>query len=384
MFRKIPLPFVVTMTLIIGLVMFYFGIRFKGYRPYNNIRYSVSPRGLFFQNNSIAYTDDFFPTAKKSGPISAGLAVEMVLQCEGVQNPAFQYIASVSNGNDHEQLLIGQWRQWLIVMNGDDHDGKEKIARIEVELDTAAEAPVLVSITSGKDGTAIYQDGRLLKSRKDLHLHYPTGTAPSRLILGCNIYGKLAWHGTISEISFYNEALSAQQVQAGYQRRVAGKGKDFNQGTVPEISYVFDRAPLNRRVANLSEGDFPLHVPYYMKYLKKSFLGWPRLSGGIGWNFFLDMIINLFGFTPIGFMLCLTISRFRWPGGQFSIFWVAVGIAFLFSLSLEIAQAWIPTRDSSLMDLLLNTLGAVFGAGVCVSFVRKGDIGHKGAPDARD
>ena len=84
-----------------------------------------------------------------------------------------------------------------------------------------------------------------------------------------------------------------------------------------------------------------------------------------------DMVLNLLGFMPLGFLLCATVIR---SGKAFErrYWWIAFGLAFIFSLSLEIAQAWIPSRDSSLLDLMLNTLGAAAGGWLFSVFCVRG------------
>jgi len=73
------------------------------------------------------------------------------------------------------------------------------------------------------------------------------------------------------------------------------------------------------------------------------------------------MVINLIGFMPLGFFLWSTFLGFK--GFIYNHKWLmSVVIAFAFSLSLEIFQAWIPSRTSSLLDLILNTVGAGAGA----------------------
>ena len=44
---------------------------------------------------------------------------------------------------------------------------------------------------------------------------------------------------------------------------------------------------------------------------------------------------------------------------------------FALSLTVEIVQAWYPARDSSLLDLALNTLGMAAGAMVITGWFRR-------------
>lgn len=344
--------------------MLYFGIRFKGYRPYNNIGISPPDRGLYFQNNSIAYTDDFFGVPKKPISESSGLTVELVLECEDFENSAFRYILNVNNGYDNNQLLLGQWQHWLVIMNGDDYDGKQGVPKIYVDVGDLEYTRVFFLITSGKEGTTVYQDGVMVKSNKNLHLFYPTQPHPARLILGNSAYGKHSWQGTIAEISLYDYAMNGAEAQAFYRNWATGSGIDFvDQVFEPKIFYVFDQLPGERLIPNRVGDAYPLYIPKYIIYLKRSILGWPRFSGGAKRILFFDMILNLIGFMPLGFLLCAILSRFQGRLGMLPYYWGSVGVALLFSFSLEIAQSWIPSRDSSLADLLLNTFGAAIGAG---------------------
>ena len=73
-----------------------------------------------------------------------------------------------------------------------------------------------------------------------------------------------------------------------------------------------------------------------------------------------DILINIFGFVP--FALCMLIflagSRPISPG-QAAFLTVLAGAAL--SLIIEASQIGLPTRTSSLLDLLCNTAGAALG-----------------------
>ena len=77
--------------------------------------------------------------------------------------------------------------------------------------------------------------------------------------------------------------------------------------------------------------------------------------------FILDTIVNLIGFIPFAFVLSATLIR---VGGASEKHAVLITIAFCFvvSLAIEILQAWMPSRSSSMLDLVLNTIGACMGA----------------------
>lgn len=67
----------------------------------------------------------------------------------------------------------------------------------------------------------------------------------------------------------------------------------------------------------------------------------------------VEFTANIAMFVPIGLFFLLLFGRGRW--------WVAMGIPFLMTLSIETAQIWIPGRVSDIRDVISNTIGAVVG-----------------------
>jgi len=76
------------------------------------------------------------------------------------------------------------------------------------------------------------------------------------------------------------------------------------------------------------------------------------------------MIVNVLGFVPLGFLFAVWLEQTtrwrRWRGYAFAVLMGA-----LISLGIEVTQAFIPARDSSMIDLLCNTGGTTIGAGLC-------------------
>ena len=83
--------------------------------------------------------------------------------------------------------------------------------------------------------------------------------------------------------------------------------------------------------------------------------GWPRTL------LRFDVVVNVLGYAPFGFLGVAALQP-RLRGGA-ALAAVTVG-AFLFSLSLEALQSYLPTRTASNLDLLCNVCGAAFGADV--------------------
>ena len=103
------------------------------------------------------------------------------------------------------------------------------------------------------------------------------------------------------------------------------------------------------------------------------FIGW-RNQAIYPWEFLFapipvywtgyDLLINLFGYVPFGFVLALVDLRVNKRKSQsIGYHWT---FAILLSLVLESMQTYIPSRVPSTVDFLLNSLGACIGA--CIAY----------------
>ena len=100
------------------------------------------------------------------------------------------------------------------------------------------------------------------------------------------------------------------------------------------------------------------------------FVGWqiPQAYTIVEWPRYLtlfDVLINILAYTPLGCLVALTAER-RGPAEGPTRWWRTLlqvaAIGFVLSLLLELAQAFLPGRVSSPVDLVANTIGAVAGA----------------------
>ena len=92
--------------------------------------------------------------------------------------------------------------------------------------------------------------------------------------------------------------------------------------------------------------------------LREKFLEPPWEEFRRAWSYWKNVGINVGGFVSLGFFFCayLTIAgQINRPALVTIIFGAVV------SLTIEVLQSYLPTRDSGMTDLITNTLGAGLG-----------------------
>ena len=81
-------------------------------------------------------------------------------------------------------------------------------------------------------------------------------------------------------------------------------------------------------------------------------------------SFVKDVTVNVLGFIPFGFLLASLLRTSLRSNWKLALVTTAAG--FLLSFVIELIQAWMPSRDSSLLDLLMNTTGTLLGTLIVV------------------
>lgn len=364
--RKNRLSFILflAMTALVILGMLYFGIRLKGFRPINNVNWNDSGIGLRFDRFGLAYTQGYFPSSAE-GDRKEGLTIEMAIAPVFNQYPDFRYILLVRNGDDARQLVVGQYRASLVVMKGNDHSNRRRTPKIYVELDEEADKAHFVTVVSNPSGTKLYLDDRLVSSNNLLRLTYPKPKEQTNMVIGNSLHGNNPWRGNILGLAFYDYDLSAKSISDHYQKWRDGLNFGVFQAESPRLLYAFDEGS-GEKVHNVLGGDgaLDLTVPVWMTALKKKVLGWPDFDEMTSKEGLIsDVLINLFGFVPLGFLILAALGSLEGIEKKYTPLFIGVLIAFLFSLSIEMIQVWIPSRDSSMLDLSLNTFGGFLGGG---------------------
>ena len=73
-----------------------------------------------------------------------------------------------------------------------------------------------------------------------------------------------------------------------------------------------------------------------------------------------DIVLNIVGFIPLGFDFNLTLGRLNSAAKEKAVY-ITLFLCIVVSLIIETAQAWMPSRSSSQLDLMCNAAGSGIG-----------------------
>jgi hypothetical protein len=215
--------------------------------------------------------------------------------------------------------------------------------------------PVFITVTSGEAGTAAYVDGKLVKrvpnfavSNRNLTGQFVVGGAPSFTY---------NWPGQVKGLAMYDRDLSAAEVSQGFVDWTTGSMPDPAKSAGLVARYLFDERRGNV-VHNQVDSATNLLIPEHFFVLHQQFLEKPWDEFHPGWSYWKNVCVNVVGFIPLGFFFYAYFSRLRKTKHSVA---VTIALGFAVSLTIEVLQAFLPTRGSGMTDLITNTFGTGLG-----------------------
>lgn len=306
---------------------------------------------------------------------SAGITIELWVTC-WQDGPKISDLVSVYQSPDREPFAIEQSSADLVVAGVVRNLQGQRISRhltIDDSLHTGNRR--FITIASHRSGTVLYLEGEPQKTYPGLELE-PQNLVGT-VLLGQTPNGHQEWRGDIRGLAIYSRMLDAEEVAANYSA--------WRQGNLPELQrrapkfaiYPFDEGSgtVVHDQGNLS-GD--LTIPRSLTALNPTVLAVPTRRNFTDVS---DVSLNIFGFIPFGVLLTLYWKSKGWTNNKAVLVAVASGLTV--SLVIELLQVFLPSRDSSLLDVVNNTLGTGLGAGLGVvawlwlASKRRANFGHR-------
>jgi len=271
-------------------------------------------------------------------------------------------------------FALRQFRDVLLVqLPSPDGARDARKARVWVTRVFRRQEPVFVAITSGPSGTRMYADGALVGTFPSFR--FSTRDLTGQLIIGNSPAITRNWSGQLRGLAIYNRELPASEISEQYEP--ARQEHQFvvqREGAV--ALYLFNEGN-GSIVHNQADPATNLIIPERFFVLNKQFLERPWTEFHPGWNYWKDVGINIAGFIPLGFFFYAYFSSVR---GSKRALTGTIALGFAISLTIEVLQAFLPTRDSGMTDLLTNTLGTALGAVSCAWVLKHNWFARAGIP----
>ena len=236
-------------------------------------------------------------------------------------------------------------------------DDRNKIKRRKIDVDHAFEVGkvLLLTIVSGPNGTVVYKNGRQAKFFRTFTISQ--SELSGQIVMGTSPVEYQPWMGEVRGLAIYSSGLTPAQVFDHYKAWTEGPGVNPSEPYTIALYRFTERA--GNKLHNVAHAGPDLEIPRNFTVPHKAFLTSPVKEFEATWGYVKDIVLNVGGFVPLGFVVCayLALGRSRGKAIFFTIF--AAG---MLSIAIEVLQAYIPRRVSGTTDIITNTLGATLGA----------------------
>jgi exosortase len=322
---------------------------FVGLMPFNFLQKNEAKlsevSGLHITAPSIAYTE--VPPEKLSA--LKQFTVLMNLSSYLSEWTGYMKILTYSKDANKMNFMISQWDDSLVFrLNA---DGKPKTIHFESEGFFKKNKTVALAIVYDGKALSSYRNGLKIKELQTGPLTFNNWNKEYPLIIGAEATGKYCWDGYIYSVSIFDRALSHDEIQ----KQVI----DFNKKP-PLIKYSF-KENKNGTVYDLGSGrPANLSIPHYFRPYKRDIIDFDLTWLYEYRRYYMDIWIDIIGFMPLGFLLAAYFTKKRTSYLLIMLKSLLIGAGISFTI--ELLQSFLPSRSSSLTDILTNSLGALIGA----------------------
>lgn len=349
--------------LAICIAIFLAGLWPLNFHPENKVEWLQDKNGIRFRGRGIIYSPE--PLNKSKQPLfqNGSISIEVLLQPETVPRCRCyidQIFSLYNSSNKSEYFSLGQWKSSLLIrkrsVNSKKHREYEEISqRNALPMGKIR----FITITSNKNGTTIYIDGKLTKFSSNYTLIGKNKRLFGQIILGNSPTGKNIWTGNLFGLAIYNQSLKADQVFQHYQTWLHDGSPSTSEKEGAVSLYLFDEhhGPLVHSRLGLKHH---LLIPTTFQVFQKTILVPPWRNPRLTISYLKDILINIIGFIPFGFFF----SSYLYNIKHFSrrrIYFITILLGGGISLIIELLQVYLPSRTSSLTDLICNILGTMLG-----------------------
>jgi len=281
--------------------------------------------------------------------------IELIL-CPAAKS-SIHTVFGIGSSANPRQLLVRQLADGLILLHDDvGVPKKERTTRLVADHVFEVGEPLFLTISSAPQGTTVYKNGGEVRV-------FPGFTISPEMLAGQIVLGTSParydpWLGDLYHLALYSRESTPAEVARRYRKWI--ESPELDPPDRDALIAWFDFAEGSGRTIHNAVTSGPnLVIPGRFSLPYKPFLQSPITHFELSWDYAHDVIVNILGFVPLGFLLSL-----YWKGirTRREALWSATLIGALLSLLIEILQGFIPQRDSGLTDVITNSFGAAIGA----------------------
>ena len=214
--------------------------------------------------------------------------------------------------------------------------------------------PVFITVTSGGKGTSVYIDGEPIKNTPRLRLSTAHFTA--RLVVTDAPGQTDSWRGRLLGLAIYHRQLEAFEVIRHFSTWTLGGQPTIAENERNVALYLFQEHKGNVAHDSTRLG-LHLQIPERYMTVDKIFLEpfWQEFE--LSQSYWSAVVKNVIGFVPFGFCFYTYLIKLRVKRATLA----TVILGTIVSVTIEVVQAYLPTRDSGTSDIFTNTFGAWIG-----------------------
>lgn len=290
-------------------------------------------------------------------PPSANDSVTIEVWLRSDENWSLRSVLGVYSPGGPGRLYIFQWDGGLLVSRNYPRDFRATTATQIYSTDVFRRGQsMLLTIVTGHSGTAVYANGEQKQFFPNFQIR--AQDLSGRLILGTAPTDFSPWRGDLYLLALYSSALSPEEIRRHYDSLSAPNPALSANSNSLLAQYSFSES--SGSVTRSSAASAPdLQIPTRFSVPYKPILQSPLANFENTRRYYQDVFVNILGFIPYGFLLFLCLVNTRLS--RFAVLYSFLSGA-VFSFLIELAQGYIPQRDSGFNDVITNGLGALLGA----------------------
>jgi len=322
--------------------------------PKNDVTWLPGENGIRISSHGCLVSSSSFRAynSKDSSSGSLELWIKPALATKGRRT----ILAFEGPGDDSTAFSLQQDGNTLIIQRKNaEGNGGLHTAEFALREALVGDSRFEFAITLGPHETKVYRNGALAVTSP--LIGQPTPAFTGRAVLGnfLNVGG--AWPGEFYGLTIYGTELAPEEVASHFEDWSNSRRPRMTQEDRPLALYLFAEHT-GSIVYNQLGSQNALLIPARYMILHPDFLSVPWRHFRSTPGYWEDVAINILGFVPFGLSFFAYFSNVHVTKNQ-ALLVVLLGC--FTSFTIEVLQAWLPTRNSGINDLITNTLGTALG-----------------------